>query len=205
MTSSMFIFEQVGERENCYYQDLRSVGSLVKTGPIRGARYDLKWKYYAYYSFYIQWLNLFALAPVPMYLTRTSSISLEADPSWRLCPWLHNNNNLHILGWLSTTSMGRSNTWPSRKEARLDRDHKHNIQTFRAEYSDAAAAAAGSVSSSFQLFPIFPGLDAWHIFPEWKRSKVPWHYPAKFIRPRLSKRRRPLQHQGKMSGKYFIF
>ena len=134
MTSSMFIFEQVGERENCYYQDLRSVGSLVKTGPIRGARYDLKWKYYAYYSFYIQWLNLFALAPVPMYLTRTSSISLEADPSWRLCPWLHNNNNLHILGWLSTTSMGRSNTWPSRKEARLDRDHKHNIQTFRAEY-----------------------------------------------------------------------
>ena len=134
MTSSMFIFEQVGERENCYYQDLRSVGSLVKTGPIRGARYDLKWKYYAYYSFYIQWLNLFALAPVPMYLTRTSSISLEADPSWRLCPWLHNNNNIHILGWLSTTSMGRSNTWPSRKEARLDRDHKHNIQTFRAEY-----------------------------------------------------------------------
>lgn len=153
MTSSMFIFEQVGEREKCYYQDLRSFGSLVKTGPIRGARYDLKWKYYAYYSFYIQWLNLFALAPVPMYLTRTSSISLEADPSWRLCPWLHNNNNIHILGWLSTTSMGRSNTWPSRKEARLDRDHKHNIQTFRAEYSDAAAA--GSVSSSFQLFPIF--------------------------------------------------
>lgn len=142
-----------------------------------------KGKCNAYYSYYTEWVNLVA-GLVPMYLTPVFYISHVTHPSWRSRIWLDHNNKIHPrLAFNNLNGKIKYLTLTERSKVRKIVNFIFQA-TFWVEYCDRPSS--------------FLGLDAWHILPEWERSKVSWHNSAKFICPGLPKRRRSLQHQGKV-------